>query len=68
MLTSFPPYELTDSTVQLGLVRGVQGHVEMRMELIVRFGYGRVVPWVRRQDFGIRAIAGPDASPSRQSP
>ena len=33
----------------------------MRTELIVRFGYGKVVPWVRRQDFGISAIAGPDA-------
>ena len=43
------------------LVRGVRGRVRMRIELIVRFGYGKVVPWVRRQDFGIRAIAGPDA-------
>ena len=43
------------------MVRGVRGRVRMRMELIVRFGYGTVVPWVRRQDFGIRAIAGPDA-------
>jgi GH15 family glucan-1,4-alpha-glucosidase len=43
------------------LVQGVRGRVTMRMELVVRFGYGTVVPWVRRQDFGIRAIAGPDA-------
>ena len=43
------------------LVQGVRGRVRMRMELIVRFGYGKVVPWVRRQDFGISAIAGPDA-------
>ena len=43
------------------LVRGVRGRVTMRMELIMRFGYGKVVPWVRRQDFGLRAIAGPDA-------
>ena len=27
----------------------------------MRFGYGKIVPWVRRQDFGISAIAGPDA-------
>jgi hypothetical protein len=38
------------------LVRGVRGHVQ-----IVRFGYGAIVPWVRRRDFGIRAVAGPDA-------
>jgi GH15 family glucan-1,4-alpha-glucosidase len=37
------------------LVRGVRGHVQ-----IVRFGYGAIVPWVRRRDFGIRAVAGPD--------
>jgi GH15 family glucan-1,4-alpha-glucosidase len=43
------------------LVRGVRGRVRMRTELIVRFGYGKVVPWVRRQDFGISAVAGPDA-------
>jgi GH15 family glucan-1,4-alpha-glucosidase len=43
------------------LVRGVRGRVRMRTELIVRFGYGSIVPWVRRQDFGISAIAGPDA-------
>jgi GH15 family glucan-1,4-alpha-glucosidase len=43
------------------LVRGMRGRVRMRTELIVRFGYGSIVPWVRRQDFGISAIAGPDA-------
>jgi GH15 family glucan-1,4-alpha-glucosidase len=43
------------------VVRGVRGEVRMRAELIVRFGYGKIVPWVRRQDFGISAVAGPDA-------
>jgi GH15 family glucan-1,4-alpha-glucosidase len=33
----------------------------MRAELKIRFGYGATVPWVRRTDFGMRAIAGPDA-------
>src|SRR3546814_18478328 len=33
----------------------------MRTELVIRFGYGAVVPWVNRLDDGIlRAIAGPD--------
>jgi GH15 family glucan-1,4-alpha-glucosidase len=61
-LTDFMP--LTDDEDYVDVVRlvhGVRGHVPMRMELIVRFGYGAIVPWVRRQDFGIRAIAGPDA-------
>src|SRR5262249_8749256 len=29
--------------------------------LTLRFDYGRIVPWVRRRDFGLQAIAGPDA-------
>jgi GH15 family glucan-1,4-alpha-glucosidase len=43
------------------ILRGDRGRVSMRMELVLRFGYGQVVPWVRRTDFGLRAIAGPDA-------
>ena len=33
----------------------------MRMELIVRFDYGSIVPWVRSIDGMWRAIGGPDA-------
>src|SRR2546428_7541833 len=32
----------------------------MRMQFVVRFDYVAIVPWVRRMDGGIRAIAGPD--------
>jgi GH15 family glucan-1,4-alpha-glucosidase len=32
----------------------------MNLELVIRFDYGSVVPWVRRTDHGISAIAGPD--------
>ena len=31
-----------------GSSRGVAGRVPMRMELVVRFDYGSIVPWVRR--------------------
>ncbi len=41
-------------------VRGVRGRVPMRTEFVVRFDYGSIVPWVRKADSGIRAIAGPD--------
>lgn len=44
------------------LVRGVAGRVSVRMELVLRFGYGRTIPWVRRRDYGIHAVAGPDAA------
>jgi GH15 family glucan-1,4-alpha-glucosidase len=45
----------------LRIVRGDRGRVEMRMDLVLRFDYGRTVPWVIRMDYGIRAVAGPDA-------
>jgi GH15 family glucan-1,4-alpha-glucosidase len=43
------------------VVEGVRGHVEMSSELVIRFDYGSVVPWVRRIDGGRIAVAGPDA-------
>ncbi|MDP9161320.1 MAG: glycoside hydrolase family 15 protein [Acidobacteriota bacterium] len=43
------------------LVRGKRGSVSMTMELIIRFDYGRSIPWVTRtKDQSLRAIAGPD--------
>jgi GH15 family glucan-1,4-alpha-glucosidase len=49
------------------VVRGVQGQTAVRMELALRFDYGRVVPWVERVDSGIRAIAGPDMAVFRST-
>ncbi len=44
------------------IVEGVEGSVPIRMELVVRFEYGSIVPWVRRVEDEMRvAIAGPDA-------
>ncbi len=43
------------------VVQGLEGRVAFEMELVLRFGYGRTVPWVRRRDYGLRAVAGPDA-------
>src|SRR5687767_13745769 len=44
------------------IVVGTRGHVRMRTELVVRFDYGWVVPWVRKLkgERCIRATAGPD--------
>jgi GH15 family glucan-1,4-alpha-glucosidase len=44
----------------LRIVEGLRGCVAMRMELIIRFDYGSVVPWVRKSDGMLMAIAGPD--------
>jgi GH15 family glucan-1,4-alpha-glucosidase len=43
------------------IVVGQRGRVAMRMDLVIRFGYGAIVPWVRAIDGGIEAVAGPDA-------
>jgi GH15 family glucan-1,4-alpha-glucosidase len=43
------------------IVQGLRGRVPMRMQLIIRFGYGLIVPWVQRVADGIVAQAGPDA-------
>jgi len=43
------------------MVEAVRGKVAMRMDLVIRFGYGSTVPWVRRADGLLSAIAGPDA-------
>ncbi len=43
------------------IVEGVRGTVAMRMELVLRFDYGETVPWVRRLDGALVAVAGPNA-------
>jgi GH15 family glucan-1,4-alpha-glucosidase len=43
------------------LVQGLEGRVEVEMELTLRFDYGQVVPWVRRMREYRLAVAGPDA-------
>jgi len=42
------------------IVEGLRGRVIMRTELVVRFDYGSIVPWVRRTDGTLRATGGPD--------
>ncbi|MFY4731081.1 glycoside hydrolase family 15 protein [Nitrospira sp. BLG_2] len=43
------------------LVIGVHGSVRVHMQLILRFDYGSVVPWVTKHADGLQAIAGPDS-------
>lgn len=58
LIDCMPPAE--DTPNLLRLVEGVSGEVVMRMELVIRFDYGWVVPWVRRVDGVLIAIGGPD--------
>ncbi|MFN2629409.1 MAG: glycoside hydrolase family 15 protein [Gaiellaceae bacterium] len=43
------------------IVEGLEGAVAMRSELVIRYDFGKVVPWVRRVDHARVAVAGPDA-------
>src|SRR5881275_1655030 len=42
------------------IVEGLRGKVSLQMELVIRFDYGQIVPWVRNRNDGLEAIAGPD--------
>ncbi|MCT9869814.1 glycoside hydrolase family 15 protein [Paenarthrobacter aurescens] len=60
-VTDFMP--VRDDAVDLvRIVEGLSGEVDMHMELVLRFDYGRVVPWVRHSKHGISAVAGPDSA------
>jgi GH15 family glucan-1,4-alpha-glucosidase len=54
-----PIRETTPNLVRI--VEGRGGTVPVRAELILRFDYGSIVPWVQKDDHGIRAIAGANA-------
>jgi GH15 family glucan-1,4-alpha-glucosidase len=59
-LIDFMPLRGVNSNL-VRLVVGERGRVAMRTELVLRFGYGAIVPWVTRvDDATLRAVAGPD--------
>jgi GH15 family glucan-1,4-alpha-glucosidase len=60
VLDFMPPRD-DAAPVVVRIVEGVEGSVEMETELRVRFGYGKILPWVRRVDHAIRCIAGADS-------
>ena len=60
MLVDFMPLRSGNPAI-VRLVIGTRGQVAMSTELILRFGYGAIVPWVTRLENGaLRAIAGPE--------
>ena len=65
-LIDFMPIRERHSDV-VRIVEGMEGSVPMRMELKLRFDYGRTVPWVTRIEDGIRAVAGPNLTMLRAS-
>ncbi|MBR1230594.1 glycoside hydrolase family 15 protein [Bradyrhizobium sp. AUGA SZCCT0182] len=60
LIDFMPPRGNASDVVRL--VRGVSGRVRLRMQLVIRFGFGIDIPWVRKTDdgSGLLAICGPD--------
>jgi GH15 family glucan-1,4-alpha-glucosidase len=59
LIDFMPPRGVVSDIVRL--VRGERGRIKLRMELIIRFGFGTDIPWVKRTDDGaLLAICGPD--------
>ena len=55
-----PPRDERPNIVRI--LEGLDGSVPIRSELVIRFDFGHIVPWVRRVHTGTRvATAGPDA-------
>ena len=65
-LTDFMPRRGEASEV-VRIVRGVRGRMTLHLELVIRFDYGSILPWVTQQRAGksgdcseLSAIAGPE--------
>ncbi len=58
LIDFMPPRGNASDVVRL--VRGVRGRVKLRMELVIRFGFGIDIPWVRQTDGALLAICGQD--------
>jgi GH15 family glucan-1,4-alpha-glucosidase len=65
-LIDFMPLRQRNSHI-VRIVEGIRGKIAVRMELALRFDYGRTVPWVTSIKDGVRAIAGPSLAVLRSS-
>jgi GH15 family glucan-1,4-alpha-glucosidase len=59
-VTDYMPVRATHPDV-IRVVHGIKGRVEVEMELIVRFDFGRMVPWARRVGGDLLFVSGPDS-------
>ena len=50
-----------DQVDLIRLVCGEKGSVRMKTEIVLRFDYGRGIPWVQQHFGGLKAVAGPNA-------
>ncbi len=61
LIDFMPPTDDEAKVDLVRIVRGDHGVVDVVLELALRFNYGSAIPWVRKRDYGLSAIAGPDA-------
>jgi GH15 family glucan-1,4-alpha-glucosidase len=59
LIDSMPPKGRYRDVVRV--VEGIRGWVNLESKLIIRFDYGMTIPWVRRCENGLTAVAGPNA-------
>ena len=61
-VVDFMPLRREGSSHLVRLVQGRKGTVELATEVVLRFDYGSVIPWVTRHgEHTLHAIAGPDS-------
>jgi GH15 family glucan-1,4-alpha-glucosidase len=66
LIDFMPPRGLHSQLIRI--VKGERGHVAFHSELVLRFAYGAIVPWVTRLDeMTLRGIAGPDMAVLRST-
>jgi GH15 family glucan-1,4-alpha-glucosidase len=60
LIDFMPPRGKASDVVRL--VRGISGRVKLRMQLVIRFGFGTDIPWVKKNPdgSGLLAICGQD--------
>jgi GH15 family glucan-1,4-alpha-glucosidase len=57
LIDFMPPRGKASDVVRI--VRGERGRVAMQMQLVLRFGFGADIPWVKRIDHSLLGIRGP---------
>jgi GH15 family glucan-1,4-alpha-glucosidase len=58
VIDCMPPRGMAPDLVRV--VEGIRGNVSVKSELMIRFDYGHVVPWITIEGREVRAVAGPD--------
>jgi GH15 family glucan-1,4-alpha-glucosidase len=59
VIDCMPPRGMAPDLVRV--VEGVEGRVEVSSELVIRFDYGHLQPWIVVEGREVQAVAGPDA-------